>query len=1023
MKLNGKLKRKIAGTISAFLTVCQLAGIGTVAFATETKEFSLYPRTEYKIFDSYGNMADGYIIDEGISIFPSSSIETRRPTKEIVLNDYEKSESYGAHPRLLATQADFDAMKIKIETDPFFQKEYQRVLKEAENLLELEPIVLDIDEIYGGNLWLQSCDFMDRIFPLGIAYKMTDDRKYADRAYEEMLAMIEIDTWREDQVLVQAGLSLGYAIGYDWFYDAYTDNQREVILRGASKHFLKGYLGAYQGTQSHMKNNSVTYTNINGVVNGCAIAAGMAFLDEFPESSAYIIAKASRALEYGLVNYIDSGSWHEGVSYGTMQLQYLGIGMAALDKVFGHTYGIDKVENINKAVDFLMDMQCSAGSLVHSDSPNSNVNFYSPAYLWLTDYFGGNSGQFIYDLYYETPGPLEKSLTLLWGKPIEEIDIERDTGTYYKDARNPIVVMRSSWNSKYNTFAGIKGGTQKRGYSSSHAHIDSGAFSFSSDGVFWTTDVGAEDYNKAGYGEFRYSETDADRWDYYRTRAEAHNCIIINPDEKPEYVLDALSDFETYQENDFSAFSILDMTEAQAEDASSAKRGTYLADNRQSLVVRDEITLLNDNSTLNWFMSTPHNVEIQDDKSVILTNAGADTSKQLKIEFLCNKEIEVTAGPAEPLPTSPIPADGNVRNTNITRIKVAFGGNAGEAVALTAKLTPVGIENPEGIEKYNVPISQWALSENTTPVLKLKSEVPAERMPDGIRIDVYGEVIGAPEGSYVKIYEESNGNLTEVEKSITNEAEVTVSKDEKYAVIKLFSNQNEELLSKRISLMGIDETNKTRVWDVDFNTHQAVKENPNNANVYIYGPDGTRLKNNDGSTLSGHCGALNTSSITIENSPTDENEKCLKLVTVTGASNLAQLNGFYAVVDGGISTYSMDYYLEDTNNRKMLMGLYGQTEGGTGKYIGNTTANGPFVTAADGKILFGKSSMKHELKRWYNITCVANFNTKTVDCIIDGKYFGTITTEDVVKLTRMNLQMGSDLDTTAYVDNFKVYKY
>ena len=50
--------------------------------------------------------------------------------------------------------------------------------------------------------------------------------------------MIEIPTWREDQVLVQAGMSLGYAIGYDWFYDAYTNAQREVILRGASKHFL-----------------------------------------------------------------------------------------------------------------------------------------------------------------------------------------------------------------------------------------------------------------------------------------------------------------------------------------------------------------------------------------------------------------------------------------------------------------------------------------------------------------------------------------------------------------------------------------------------------------------------------------------------------------------------------------------------------------------------------------------------------------------------------------------------------------
>ena len=1021
MKLKGKLKRMIICSVSVLTAACQLVGTSSVAFANETRNFSLYPITEYKSFDTYGNMADGFIIDESISIFPSSGIETRRPTKEVVLNDYKKSANYGVHPRLLATQADFDAMKIKIENDPFFQKEYQKVLEEANNILTQEPIVLDIEEIYGGNLWIQSCDFMDRIFPLGIAYKMTGDRKYAQRAYEEMLVMIEIPTWREDQVLVQAGMSLGYAIGYDWFYDAYTKEQREVILRGASKHFLKGYLGAYQGTQSHMKNNSVTFTNINGVVNSCAIAASLAFMDEFPEASAYILAKASRALEYGIVNYKESGSWHEGVSYGTMQLQYLGIGMAALDKIMGHTYGIDKVENMNYAVDFLMDMQCDAGSLVHSDSPNSSANFYSPSYLWLIDYFGGNSAEFIYDLYYKTPGALERSLTLLWGKPIADINIARDTGAYYKDARNPIVVMRSSWNSKYNTFAGIKGGIQKRGFSSSHAHIDSGAFSFASDGVFWTTDVGAEDYNKSGYGEFRYSETGADRWDYYRTRAEAHNCIIINPDEKPEYVLDAFSDFETYQENDFSAFSILDMSGAQAEEASSAKRGTYLADNRQSLVVRDEITLLKNNSVLNWFMSTPHKVEIRDDKSVIITNAGADVSKQLKIEFACNKDFEVTAGAAEPLPTSPVPAEGNVRNTNITRIKVAFGGNAGETVALTAKLTPIGVENPERIEKYNVPMAQWTLSQNTTPVLKLTAEAPAERLPDGTKIEVYGEVIGAPNGSYVKIYEEKNGGLAEVEKNKLNEAEVAVSKDEKYAVIKLFSSQNTELASKKISLKGLDETNKTAVWDVDFNTETAVKEN--SSGVYIYGPDGTRLKNAVGNTLSGHCGALGTSIITVGPSPTDVNDKSLKLVSVEGTNNLAQLNGFYATVDSTISTFSMDYYFEDTNNRKMLMGIYGKTADGSSKFIGNIPSNGPFATTDGGRFLFGKSSMEHDLHRWYNITCVANFNTKTLDCIIDGKYFGTITTEDVVSIARMSLQMGSGMTSTAYVDNFKVYKY
>lgn len=91
-----------------------------------------------------------------------------------------------------------------------------------------------------------------------------------------------------------------------------------------------------------------------------------------------------------------------------------------------------------------------------------------------------------------------------------------------------IITLRSGWQSDGQVFAGLKGS----GANMEHKHLNMGTFAFYANGVKWTTDIGYDNYNLPGFfDDISYS---GNRWKYYRQRAEAHNCLVIDPGETPD---------------------------------------------------------------------------------------------------------------------------------------------------------------------------------------------------------------------------------------------------------------------------------------------------------------------------------------------------------------------------------------------------------------------------------------------------------------------------------------------------------
>ena len=206
----------------------------------------------------------------------------------------------------------------------------------------------------------------------------------------------------------------------------------------------------------------------------------------------------------------------------------------------------------------------------------------------------------------------------------------------------------------------------------------------------------------------------------FRSKAEAHNTlVIVNEDWSAtgtDQVVSAGATLKSFESDNTSAIAVLDLKDVYAQWATKAVRGFFYTDDRTSLVVRDELSLQKESTVYSFFL-TDAEVEIAEDKqSAILTQNGTQMKLELKAEGSMEK-ASLGVGPAtrEMLGTAsptdaPVGNDENyydVEDAAVNRIYVKMDKASGE-VAITAKLTPVGVKS-SSIDEYATSIDSWTL--------------------------------------------------------------------------------------------------------------------------------------------------------------------------------------------------------------------------------------------------------------------------------------------------------------------------
>ncbi len=194
-----------------------------------------------------------------------------------------------AHPRLLMTAAEEEAIRAAVRTDKIWRGIHQAILHRCDSLITLAPservmegIRLDRDRL---------CLY--RIFYLSYAWRITHEKKYFDQAEKELMAICHFKDWNPTHYLDVVELTMAAAIGYDWLYNELSGADRETLR---SSIINKGILTSYDTSyHAYRKWLSVT-NNWNQVCNTGISYGAMAIYDTDPAFARQVINRSINSI-------------------------------------------------------------------------------------------------------------------------------------------------------------------------------------------------------------------------------------------------------------------------------------------------------------------------------------------------------------------------------------------------------------------------------------------------------------------------------------------------------------------------------------------------------------------------------------------------------------------------------------------------------------------------------------------------------------------------------------------------------
>jgi hypothetical protein len=214
-----------------------------------------------------------------------------------------------------------------------------------------------------------------------------------------------------------------------------------------------------------------------------------------------------------------------------------------------------------------------------------------------------------------------------------------------------------------------------------HGHLDIGTYVIDNQGLRWIYDLGFQTYNSPGYFGDANTIKGGRRWTYYRTRAEGHNTLVINPEQLEDQEAFAKTKVTNFKSTPDKAFGIMDMTEAYKGKVLSAQRGIAFF-NRNSVLVQDEI-VANNKMDIYWFAHTTAKISLSADKKTATLELDG---KKLEAVLLSPKNALFEIMEAKPLPTSPQPKE-NDNNDAYKKLTVHIVGESKTTIAVEYKET------------------------------------------------------------------------------------------------------------------------------------------------------------------------------------------------------------------------------------------------------------------------------------------------------------------------------------------------
>lgn len=616
----------------------------------------------------------------------STYLFSHRPDKAEIENLFTQSGNNSVHPRIMATQEDFDYFKQQRNTDTYMSDWIENIIYRADNMLLTLPCEYKLQE-YRLNAVVSVV--LERITTLGFAYRVTEDVAYAQRALEEMEKVMTYPDWNSQHFLDTAELTFAMAIGYDWCYEYLekerkTDEVVKAIVTMGLNEGDKQYRGYVNGTSFIFQD-----MNWNSVCNAGMTAGALAIMEKEPEFCAGIVKNAIRSIEYMLPAFSPDGGWQEGTGYWEYAFSYLVKMAECLKSVLGTDFDIPMFTDIENSVMYRIAMQGSTYSNNYHDS--SETKDVNAEILWAGKYFDRTD----FSSYYLSRIKNTVQNDELW----RCIYYDRKTSVNqpYSFPRDMMfknleaVSMRSSYTDENATFLSFHAGDN----SVNHRQFDAGTFVLDMIGERWASDLGTEPLSYLGVASKNL----------YRVRPEGHNTLVINPSEQIGQESKTDCPVTKLVSEDSGAYAVTDLTSAYLNQADSVVRGFMLTDGRRTVVIRDEI-VVKESSQIYWFMHTGADISIVDNNTAILTIGNKSVQMKVVVEGADAELYSTDATPFEATQSE----SGQADNSAFRKVAIKLTGSG--AMSISVRITP--LDEPFAEADF-VPkeISSWSIDEDS----------------------------------------------------------------------------------------------------------------------------------------------------------------------------------------------------------------------------------------------------------------------------------------------------------------------
>lgn len=517
------------------------------------------------------------------------------------------------HPRLLMLIGEEAAIKKTYETDKTWNKVHEAILTACDEILDTPPV----ERIQIGRRLLdKSREALRRIFYLSYAWRLTNDKKYLERAEKELLAVSHFSDWNPSHFLDVAEMTMAVSIGYDWLYNDLSEQSRAVIKEAILKKGIEQSLDTKY-------NSWLTVThNWNQVCNAGMTYGALAIYEDQPELAKKIINRAIHSIALPMEDYSPDGAYPEGYGYWGYGTSFNVMFISAIEKVFGKDFGLSAKPGFLKTAGYLENMTGPSGTNFNYSDATVNGEL-QPAMFWFASRLKDPSLLWVERsrLIKNSPKQFSRNRLLpsimLWsgGVSIDKI-AEPATTMWVGKGKNPVALMRTSWTDSSAVYIGMKGGSA----SVNHAHMDIGSFVMEAHGVRWAMDFGMQEYESLeSKGIQLFGRTqDAQRWQVFRYNNLVHNTLTINNQFQK---VDGYAPIIASSANSSFMNAVINMSEVYKGEVANVNRGIGIM-NKQYVVVRDEIETLANETTIRWTLLTPAEVKITGPNTAELNKNG-----------------------------------------------------------------------------------------------------------------------------------------------------------------------------------------------------------------------------------------------------------------------------------------------------------------------------------------------------------------------------------------------------------------